>query len=318
MKYPIGTMSIGDILGRGFQLLFARFGTFYPLMLIAVSPTLVLQLGLSDFLVGGLSALAFLFPMFLLQLVLQLVGTGAVIRVIMQDYLDRPVSLGESIRFALRRFPALLGTSLLAGLIITLGFFACVLPAIYFGLIYSMTSQTVIVENLAGMDALQRSKRLTDGHLGRVFGLLFLVGLLAGGASGVIGGVLGTALPYQEIIQTHGTFPTVRISSHTNYAISVTVTTLVQAFFQAYTAICTTLLYFDLRNRKEAFDLELEYEKLSAWTEHFRPQSQPASSDIQRPDDAIQTAGPGAPPVNPGIRPARPDDLPPTGPTPAP
>jgi hypothetical protein len=35
----------------------------------------------------------------------------------------------------------------------------------------------------------------------------------------------------------------------------------------AYAAICITFLYFDLRNRKEGYDLSLEFAKIAAWRE---------------------------------------------------
>jgi hypothetical protein len=119
------------------------------------------------------------------------------------------------------------------------------------------------------------------------------------------------ALPFLEVVGTQGPFATVRVGNYANYALITSLETLVQIFFQAYIAICTTLLYFDLRNRKETFDLELEADKLSAWTEHFRPQKYPTSQDIQQADPGIQPPGAAESPDT-NIRPSS-TDMPPSG-----
>jgi hypothetical protein len=112
MKYPIGAMSVGDILGRGFVLFFSRFGLFYSIMLIVDLPLLALRLLLPDIMLSGLGLLALVIP----TVILQAIGTGALIRVVMQEYLDRPVRFGESIQFALNRLGSLIGTPFWPGL----------------------------------------------------------------------------------------------------------------------------------------------------------------------------------------------------------
>lgn len=296
MKYAIGTMSTGDILGRGFALLFSRFALFYTIMMLMELPILALRLALPDLMVSGVGNLVLVIP----TLILQTIGTGAMIRVIMQDYLDRPVSFGEAFQYALSRFGALLGTSFLSGLLVFLGCLACLIPGIYLGIVYSLASPVVIVEDQAGMDALNRSRRLVDGYFGRVFGILFLVGLIAAIVSGGVEFFAATALPFVE----GDRIGAIHLSNYSNYAVVTSASALVQIFFQAYTSICTTLLYFDLRNRKESFDLELEADKIDAWTERFRPRSYPASQDIQQPDGGIQSPDAAVEPPSTGIRPA--------------
>jgi hypothetical protein len=319
MKYPIGTMSVGDVLARGIQLFFSRLGLFYAIMLIVELPVLALQLALPDLMLNGWGGLLLLLP----ALIFQTIGTGAMIRVIMQEYLDRPVSFGEAFQFALGRFGPLLGTSILVGLFVFLGFLACLIPGIYLAIIFSLASQVVIVEDRSGMDALNRSKALVDGHFGRVFGTLFLLGLIGGIVSIGLGVVAAVALPYQEAVPG-GPFGAVRLSNYPNYALTTVITTLVQIFFQTYTGICTTLLYFDLRNRKEAFDLELEAEKINTLVERFgararpgRVQGQPGDTGIQQPAEGIQLSGGGTAPPGTGIQRAGPDS-PPPGPGPLP
>jgi hypothetical protein len=310
MKYPFGPMTVGDILGRGFSLFFARFGLCYGIMLVVQLPLLALQLALPRLMVGGLGQLILIIP----ALILQMIGTGAMIHVVMQEYLGRPVTFGEALQVALGRLGGLIVTSILSGILVTLGLIACIVPGIYLAIVFSLASQVVIVENLSGMTALQRSKDLVGGHFGRVFGTLLLLGLLLGVVSFVLGLIIGVALPFQRSVNPADPFAGTELTSYPNYAIATCVTDLVQIFVQALTAICTTLLYFDLRNRKEAFDLEMEADKIRALTERFRPRSYPGSSDIQQADEGIQPRGPAAEPRDTGIRP----DAPPPGAGPAP
>lgn len=302
-------MTTGDILGRSFKMYFGRLPLFYAIMLVVELPLLVLQLVLPDIMVSGFGFLLLL-P---LTMVANTIGTGAMIRVIMQDYLGRPVAFGEALRFAFLRFWSLLGTSLLSGLIIFAGTIACLIPGIYFSIVYSMASQVVIVEDRAGMDALRRSKSLVNSDFGRVFGILILVGLCTGCLSGGVSAACSLGLPYQKTVVSPGDpFGKVLMTSYPNYAINITATTLVTILVQVFMAICVTLLYFDLRNRSEAFDLELESDKISAWTERFRPRPHAESTDIQQPDVAIQPPGTEAQPPSTGIQPPTPQ-VPPTG-----
>jgi hypothetical protein len=166
------------------------------------------------------------------------------------------------------------------------------------------------------MDALNRSKSLIDGHFGRAFGLFIIVGLCTAVISGGISLVAALALPFEAARSPSDPF-SVQLVNYPNYAINITITTLVHILAQAFTAVCTTLLYFDLRNRKEAFDLELEADKISARTERFRSTSHPASTGIQEPDVGIQSPGTGSEPSSTGIQAAEPN-IPPSGPQPLP
>jgi hypothetical protein len=189
-----------------------------------VLPILVVRLALPDLMVGGFTGLHILLLLFF---VFQTLGTGAMIRVVMQEYLDRPISFGEAFQFALSRFVPLIGTSLLSGILIFLGYVACFIPGIYLAIALSLASQVVIVEDKGGMDALSRSRDLIKGHFGRVFGILFLVGLIAGVVNGAIGVMGAVAFPFQEVVRAEGPFETVRVSNYGNYALITTLETLV-------------------------------------------------------------------------------------------
>jgi hypothetical protein len=130
----------------------------------------------------------------------------------------------------------------------------CIVPGILFAVWYVFVGQVVVVEGLKGDRALARSKDLTKGYRGRVFGM-FLLFVVITYVLVLAAGLLNTLLPgNQPVITPAGprVLPNLR-----NQMIHVVVTTALNFLVQTYSAVCFTLLYFDLRIRKEGFDLEL-------------------------------------------------------------
>jgi hypothetical protein len=119
-----------------------------------------------------------------------------------------------------------------------------------------------VVERHSGAAAMSRSKDLTEGYRGRVFGVILLLGILVGLAS-LAASLMNNVLPGVEYVKRTGArdnpfdpgIPV--IVNYTNYAINTAVAFLVQIFAGTFLAIATTLLYFDLRIRKEGYDLEV-------------------------------------------------------------
>jgi len=268
MRFPLGEMTVGDILDRGIKLLFARLPLFYIINLIVLSPVIALQvaepfLEEREFVIGKagfdpttlFTGLAVSLGAILLALVLQPIGSAAILRVIMQTYVGKPVGLGEAFAFALSRFVSLAVASLLVGLIVMAGFIMCIVPGIIFAIALAFVAQVVVLEKLGPTEGLQRSWSLTQGYRGRVFGVLLLIGIATGVVQGVVGAGLNLVLPSQEIVRGNDV---VRFIRHPeNQAITAAIAYLVSILFSTYMAVCTTLLYLDLRIRKEGFDLEL-------------------------------------------------------------
>lgn len=333
MKHTITEMSSAFILGRGMQLLFSRFGTFVAIELIVNSPVLALQLALPEMAINPRTAtIMAVLPMALLRPI----GTAAMLRVIMQEYLGEPIGLGEALRFAASRFAPLFITSLLAGLGIMVGLVLCCIPGIYLAIAWSMISQVVVMENLSGQAALTRSKSLVEEHILKVFGILLLLIILVGIVNFGVNTVLTAALPFAEVVPVPIPFELnrfeVHLTSYLNFAISEVAALLVNTLGESFTAICTTLLYFDLRNRKESFNIE----SIAAWSNQYRTRRDepdvvpPAPGGPASPEQTgIKEAGcapaldteikptdgtappPGAGIKNPGAEPPKPSNDPP-------
>jgi uncharacterized membrane protein len=179
---------------------------------------------------------------------------------ISQEFIDQPVSMGAALRFALRRFGSLLFTSILVGLVIGVGLILCFVPGILFYVWYVFYAQVVVVESLSGSSAMNRSKSLTEGYRWRVFGLLVLFIVITYIFQ------LGVSL-MQYVLPSYEAVPVPRrnqfdlgvklVPVYPNVLINILVIQLISILVQTYQAICITLMYFDLRNRKEGFDLEM-------------------------------------------------------------
>lgn len=268
MKFQIGAMSVGDILDRGLKLFLARLPALYLINLIVLSPVIGYQLLLPLLLMEGENgagaaaavgilggALLILF----LTLVLQPIGSAAILHIISQEFVDRHVGIGSAFGFALPRFGSLLGASILVGFITGFGFLFCLVPGFMFMTWYAFFAQVIVVEGLSASASMDRSKQLGQGYRWRIFGIILLIGLLTNVIPSLLNLGLEAILPASETVPTEGGGS--RVVPHLgNQAIHTLVTQLVTILFAAYQAVCMTLLYFDLRIRKEGYDLELAAE----------------------------------------------------------
>lgn len=301
MRFTITAMSVTDLLARGFSLLFARLPLFLAIEVIVVGPTLILQLALP-----GLGArIAGLLNVLLLP-----IGTAATLHVIAQEYMGQPVSLGEALRFSLTRFFSLLITMILLIIFVVVGFSLCVLPGVYMVVIWAFWSQVVVMENASGWSALARSSNLVSGFFWRVAGVLLLVSIVYAVATVPVTLALAAALPFQEP-QANRFAPPPGVENYVNFAINEVAAAALDGIGQIFISVCTTLLYFDLRNRKEAFDVE----HIVRWMDQYRdwrdepapdagpPVGTAAETGIKQVDEAV----PPAPPAETGIQSRQPD-----------
>jgi hypothetical protein len=270
MSFPLGAQSVGDILDRGLKVLFGRMLTFYAICLIVLSPIIAVQLALPaiqvnvfgptpfDVLRGFiLGNLAILF----LTIILKPLAVAATLHIINQEFLGQRAGLGEAFRFALARFGRLFLASLLTGLLFAVGFFLCCIPAIVVTVWCAFVAQVVVVENLSAEGALPRSMRLTAGYRWRILGLfvlMFIATMIV--ESGLV--FLSVFFPGAETVMTESGFT--YIVHPGMHLLHVTAQNLVNILMESYSAVCLTLFYFDLRIRKEGYDLELAAQRKAA------------------------------------------------------
>ena len=220
----------------------------------------------SDF-ISRLSLIGFIS---ILSSVLMAVAEGALARAIADRYLGRPVTVRGAYR-AIR--PQIIWLIALVFVEMLASYLLILLPlGIYVFVALSFVSQVIVIENTNVVAGIQRSWQLVRGQWWRVAGMTVLVYLIS-----IIftlpALVLGAVLPFLGVPWVAQTFLSQFVSQ-----------TLTLMYVPAQLS-AMTLLYFDLRIRKEGYDLEV------ALAERGPAVTGPATT---------LTPGPGLPAVTPG------------------
>jgi hypothetical protein len=141
------------------------------------------------------------------------------------------------------------------GLAFVLAIPAAIFATAYLGCSWLVAPVVVVVEKMGPIAALGRAWRLSGGHRWRIFGIQVLLFILNLVLSLLIGGLFGGLTAFGGESGTPGQLGlTNAVSSLVNLA-----STIVWAPVEW---IAFTVLYYDLRVRKEAFDLQLAAEAL--------------------------------------------------------
>ncbi len=231
-------MSVGEVIDGAVAIYRSRFSVLVAIAIVTqgvpslLNISLVLQGG-----VVGSASLALLAMAILLGLAGGLFAAAASVWVVSEAYLGREAGLWDSLTYALGKVWALLVAGIIKYFLITIGTVLFIIPGIVVASALSVVSQVVVLEAKGGARSVGRSWDLTKGYRGKAFLLgvvvLFLFYLPVWAA-----GFLAAAVPSLQVV--------LRVAGQ---LIALLVYPIV---------VCTfTLYYYDLRVRKEAFDLEL-------------------------------------------------------------
>lgn len=240
----LAPMSLGDLLDGSFALLRRNFATLAGISAICYGPFQAISLYAQT--AGGWVEHPFILAAGLLVAsVGSLLGAAAIVKVISDDYLGRSATIGSAFAFAGSRMGGLFIAGFAKYLLIGLATLCLIIPGIIVACGYAVVNQVVVLEDLnAPTDALGRSWSLTKGHRGTALGLAFVLGLVAS-IPGMIAGML----------------------SLSSFATPALVVGTIGALLLAPLVPCgMTLFYYNLRVRKEAFDLEILQQLLAAPT----------------------------------------------------
>ena len=184
-------------------------------------------------------------------------------------YLRREITTGAALQQAWRRFGSYLWSGILWGLGVG-GLFVTIIGipfAIYFSIRWGLYSLPVLFEETTGRNALRRSTALVKGSWWRVFGIMlaislisFMIGFILQESFEFILSLLGVAAPeapanfleqlqrlYMPISSEIGWF---------SYSVRRLVSLSIAFITMPIGPIGSTLLYFDLRIRKETYNIE--------------------------------------------------------------
>ena len=284
---PLG---VGDVLDRTFNvyrarpLLFVGLSALWYLVLVIV----FIVLGLAAFagviatfarqanqqtfdpttLAGAAAGfIAFVIVAVLIAILLFSAQSASLVRAAAQRYLGKEATIGEAFNVGLRASPRVFLAGVLVFVMLVL-FWAllfliaaisqqvivfviagcvAIVGTVYLGASWLVVPIVVVVEGMGPIAALSRAWGLSQGNRWRIIGIQLLLGLLNIVLSALIGGLFAFGQSQQPGVGT-------LLQSLVNLASTV--------IWAPVEWIAFTVLYYDLRVRKEAFDLQLAAEAL--------------------------------------------------------
>ena len=258
VRLDLRPMDLGEILDRTFRLYRAHFMTFFLIMLtvqaISFLGSLTWQASLAPLQPSAGTAphfpgISFFVALFLSTVVTFLaaqVGIGTLTAAVSSIYLGEPIGITESLGRVRPVLGRLLGATLLTSLIIVLGMVACIVPGFYFLLSYLLVGQVVVIEGLGPRAALRRSGELMRKKSDKGF---FRNNIMKAG--GIVSLPFGIA---QALTHDRSHPPSLLGPMH---LLQGTLTMIVQAAISPIGTIAMILFYYDIRIRKEGFDLQM-------------------------------------------------------------
>ena len=264
MATALRPLSTGELLDRTFSLYRSRFGLFVGIFALPHLALFAYQcVGLAfqspgqPQLTNALISIVWGLGAILVTLVVSAASQAATVVAVSQVHLDRPASVMDAFSRVKHQIVPVLGLSLLVGILVGLACIALIVPGVILMLMWSLAVPVKVLENKGVTDSMSRSSELTQGHRGRIFVIWILFFVLS----------IGISMLLQLPIEVAAGVST-RTAIH-RAAIGWQVASLVATFVSEclvgpLMTIAFSLVYYDERVRKEAFDLQLMMTTLDA------------------------------------------------------
>jgi hypothetical protein len=252
--FDLRPLSIGDILDRTF-LLYRRY---FPLFLgiTAIPQVFILAWNLARTLALGNPALtsafgapnlALTFLGLILALIAYLFAQGASVLAVSELYLGKSTSISASFKRVWDDFGPLFGVIMLNGLVVGIGYILLVIPGVYLTCRLLICVPAALIENRGPRESLDRAFNLTRANAGRAFVILLLSVVLTYAAGALL------VVPFTLAILSAAHDPD-KLRLYT--ALTQISTSVANILVTPVALIATSIFYYDLRVRKEGFDLE--------------------------------------------------------------
>jgi hypothetical protein len=307
---PLG---IGETLDVAIKIYMRNAVTLFKLVLVVVAPinlvSTIVQAsarpsgGLTFDQTGGQVNLHDLWTLAagtLVALVLVLLATtlasAACFKAVADAYLGEEVAWRRSLGYAAGRFRSIVWVTFLSWIVAVLGLILCVIPGIYLWVSFTVAIPVLLTEQLRGRKALRRSRLLVKGRWWPVLAVVFLGSLLTSIVSGALSAIASGVVVSGSDVNTVPGF----LASFLSDTVANTLTL-------PFTAAFVTVIYFDLRVRKEAFDLQLLAQQIGV--DVPEGEMAPIAPLQPLPQPAPGAVPPYWPPP-PGWTPAAPDEPP--------
>ncbi len=259
-------LSVGEILDRTFTLYRGNFLLF--LWICAIPQILLLIVNLGQVFIAlpgkqgktaaiaqmsagmGIAAVILGLLFLIVWLIVHLFAQGATVIAVSELYLGRTITISDSFRRMRGEAGNLFGVILLNGLATGAAFILLIIPGIYVMCRLAVCIPAALIENLGPRTSLERSFELTKDNAGRAFLIILLYFALSFAA----GALFAAPFQFMMFLSAAKSHPeTMRMWMALTQIGSTIATTLVTPVL----TIASAILYYDLRVRKEAFDLQM-------------------------------------------------------------
>ena len=256
-------LSLGELLDRTFFLyrrnflLFLGIGALPYSLLLVVGLAFGLMAGLARVgggvpsgaaIAGGVIGGLLIFVAVLAFLVALLFSVGATVLAVAELYSGHRPTIRGSFRLVRGKAGAIFGVLVLSFLILIAGFIALVIPGIYLMCRIPVATAATVIEDLGPVDGIGRSFGLTKGFAGRSFMIYLLIFALSYGVALVF------QLPFYILIALSAKQPQLVVL----WTVLLQVSGLLGSLLVTpVNTIAFAVFYYDLRVRKEAFDLQM-------------------------------------------------------------
>ena len=245
-------ITIGELFSRALRLYRENFLK----LIIIVAPGAILELIIFHFIVGeryedvrspeGLQEPAALGAMLLygvITLFLSSITTAAGTIAISERFLGREMTVGQAYLRVLDALFPLAGALICFGIAVCMGLIFFFIPGLIAYVWFCLAAPVVMIEGEGGLGALQRSRALVKGYFGKAFLVVAVLAMIQILVITILPNLLG------PFFKTHW------LASLFSNALSLII--------EPFKIATTTLLYYDLRIRKEGYDLQVMAEELT-------------------------------------------------------
>lgn len=252
MANDLRPLSLGELLDRSFFLYRTNFLLFAGLTALPHLVLLAFQLGDVGIqrLMGVGAGLVWTLATYALTLGVTAASQGATVIAVSHVHLGQPTTITESFAGIRGRIFYLALIMIGYGIGVGIGFVLLIVPGIILGLMWALTIPVAVLEDTGLRDSVNRSAELTKGARGRVFVIYILFAIMLW--------ILYMAWMFPVLlimglaVQKH---QVAGVPLWTQIAIPVG-SFISQCLAGPLMTIGLSLLYYDQRVRKEAFDLQ--------------------------------------------------------------
>ncbi len=256
-EYDLRPLSVGEILDVSFGLFRRLFASLLVVQVVCMGVPMLLAVYLEAS--GGIQVHYWLWAASsLASLFLTALASVASVHVIAEHYLGRSLSVADALARSGQYVWPVVVLSFLLTFVVGLGLLLLVVPGIILGCGLSLSTQTLVLEpRTSASAAMSRSWELSKGFRGRLFVLLvtfLLLVFIPGAAIGALIGVVGA------LVVPGGAAP----ESPVMVVLAGVIVALMRLVVTPLLYCLLTVAYYDLRVRKEGFDLEMLAQAIEA------------------------------------------------------